>query len=151
MNLTNKEGNDLSPEGYIQLALCLEMVYAMQIMGYRMSNALDSIGARGNFFQKKKMAFNKARTQFDSFLKNLDVAFDGIFDDIFFREGNAGERSDELQKLANDVIRILLVWSSRLDGTDEKRKKLEKALLNFKQTSSFDLPAMFKFYNFKLD
>lgn len=148
MELLNKEKNDLSPEGYIYLAIILEMAYALQIMGFRMADAMDKIGAKGHLTQRKKAAFNDAKRHAQGLVNGLDVAFDGTFSKLY-DNADGMSRADNIHGQANEIIRLLLIYMTRGDGEPEKRKRMQQALLNFKQDYPHDLAGLLKFHGFK--
>ena len=146
--LLNKERDDLSKEGYVIIALFLEMIYGCEVIAYQMSDALDRIGAKGTLFQKKKQALNNARKQADGLVRNLEIAFDETFSQIFNRiTGREVLVTESVQALANDLIRLGLVYLSRGDGDPEKRARMQKALENFKPMPDINLDEMLKFFS----
>lgn len=148
--LLNKEKDDLSQEGYVIIAIFLEMIYASNIIAYQMSDALDRLGCRGTLFQKKKQNLNQARKAVDGIIRNLEVSFDGTFSQIFNRmTGHEALVTESVQALANDVIRLLLVYFSRGDGDPDKRAKMQKALENFKPMPDINLNELLKFFQIK--
>lgn len=151
--LINGAGNDLSPEGYAALGVLLEMVWGIQTMGSRMARALDAIGARGCLVQRKRQAFNDARRCVGGLLKGLEAAFDGTFDYAMCRvPERAAERTEALQSYADDIVRLLLLYYSRVDGSPDgtdRRERVHRAVANFKAVPGFDADALIRFFKMR--
>lgn len=134
--LINDSGTDLSAEGYAALGVLLEMVWGIQTMWARMARTLDEIGARDCLVQRKKQAFNDAKKSINGLLKGLEAAFDETFNYAMCRvpEGTL-ERTEALQSYADDIVRLLILYYSRVDGDpqgNDKRQRVHKAIANFK-------------------
>lgn len=150
MKILNERGDDFSMEIILQLAICLHVVYAAEIICYKIARTLDLSGYVKSLFQRRKQSFNKARLGLQDVIKNLEVAFDDTFDKIMFKEaGEENMRQNYLLGAANDLVEFLLIYYSRGDGSQEKKDRMKKALMNFKQTQDFDLEAIRKYYDFK--
>lgn len=150
MKILNERGDDFSMEIILQLAICLHVVYAAEIICYKIARTLDLSGYVESLFQRRKQSFNKARLGLQDVIKNLEVAFDDTFDKIMFKEaGEENMRQNHLLGAANDLVEFLLIYYSRGDGSQEKKDRMKKALMNFKQTQDFDLEAIRKYYDFK--
>lgn len=148
--LINDDCTDFSAEGYAALGVLLEMVWGAQTMGYRMANALDRIGARNCLVQRKKQAFNDAKKAVNALVKGLEAAFDETFNYAMCRvpEGTL-ERTEALQSYADDIVRLLILYYSRVDGSPDgmdKRERVHKAIANFKAVPGFDAGALIKFF-----
>lgn len=148
--LINEAGDDLSAEGYAALGVLLEMVWGIQTMGARMAAALDKIGVRNCLVQRKKHAFNEAKKSVNGLLKGLEAAFDETFNYAMCRvpEGMA-ERTEALQSYADDIVRLLILYYSRVDGDpqgNDKRRRIHKAVANFKAVPGFDAEALTRFF-----
>lgn len=151
MDIVNKDGSDFSQEVIVQLAICLEAVYAAEIICYRVSDTLDRSGYINSLFQKRKQTYNKARRMLQDVISNLEVAFDNTFDNIVYKEdGEERMRADHVHGTANDLVQLLLIYFARGDGDQDKKDKMKKALMNFKPTLDIDLDAIMKYYNFKI-
>ena len=147
--LINEAGNDLSAEGYAALGVLLEMVWGIQTMGARMAAALDKIGVRNCLVQRKKHAFNEKKSV-NGLLKGLEAAFDETFNYAMCRvpEGVA-ERTEALQSYADDIVRLLILYYSRVDGDpqgNDKRRRIHKAVANFKAVPGSDAEALTRFF-----
>lgn len=150
MKLLNDTNTDLSNEMIVQLAIVLEMVLGAEIICYRCARSFDAINAKGIFFQEKKRSINNARKSIENCISQLEMGFDGMFEKVWNKiPGQQAKRCDAMQWLANDVIKLLLIYYSRADSDIEKRKRMQKALLNFKPDAetSFNLDEMLKYYN----
>ena len=148
--LINDSCTDLSAEGYAALGVLLEMVWGIQTMGARMAKALDRIGARNCLVQRKKQAFNDAKKSINGLLKGLEAAFDETFNYAMCRvpEGTL-ERTEALQSYADDIVRLLILYYSRVDGDpqgNDKRQRVHKAIANFKPVPGFDAEALIRFF-----
>ena len=148
--LINEECTDLSAEGYAALGVVLEMVWGVQTMGVKMAKALDRIGARNCLVQRKKQAFNEAKKNINALLKGLEATFDETFDHVMCRvpEGTL-ERTEALQSYADDIVRLLILYYSRVDGSPDgmdKRERVHKAIANFKAVPGFDAEALIRFF-----
>ena len=135
------------------LGVLLEMVWGIQTMGARMARALDAIGARNCLVQRKRHAFNEAKKNINGLLKGLEVAFDETFDYAMCRvpEGMA-ERTEALQSYADDIVRLLILYYSRVDGSPdgmEKRARIHRAVANFKAVPGFDAEALIRFFKMR--
>lgn len=151
--LINEAGTDLSAEGYAALGVLLEMVWGIQTMGARMAKALDRIGAKDCLVQRKKHAFNEAKKNINALLKGLEVAFDETFNYAMCRvpEGTL-ERTEALQSYADDIVRLLILYYSRVDGSPdgmEKRARIHRAVANFKAVPGFDAEALIRFFKMR--
>lgn len=151
--LINDSGTDLSAEGYAALGVLLEMVWGIQTMGARMARTLDAIGARNCLVQRKRQAFNDAKKNINGLLKGLEAAFDETFDYAMCRvpEGMA-ERTEALQSYADDIVRLLILYYSRVDGSPdgmEKRARIHRAVANFKAVPGFDAEALIRFFKMR--
>ena len=148
--LINDRCDDLSAEGYAALGVLLEMVWGIQTMGARMAAALDAVGARNCLVQRKKQAFNEAKKNINGLLKGLEAAFDETFNYAMCRvpEGTL-ERTEALQSYADDIVRLLILYYSRVDGSPdgmEKRARIHRAVANFKAVPGFDADALIRFF-----
>jgi hypothetical protein len=147
--LVNEACDDLSAEGYAALGLLVEMVWAIQTMGSKMARALDLIGARHCLVQRKKQAFNDAKRQMDAVLKGLEVAFEDTFNYAMCHvPEKIAERTEALQTYADDIVRLLLLYYSRVDGCGDKDKvrRIHRALANFKSMPGYDAEALINFF-----
>lgn len=147
--LINEAGTDLSAEGYAALGVLLEMVWGIQTMGARMAKALDRIGAKDCLVQRKKHAFNEAKKNINALLKGLEVAFDETFNYAMCRvpEGTL-ERTEALQSYADDIVRLLILYYSRVYGApdgNDKRERVHRAIAKFKAVPGFDADALIRF------
>lgn len=135
------------------LGVLLEMVWGIQTMGARMAKAHDRIGARNCLVQRKKQAFNDAKKSINAFLKGLEAAFDETFNYAMCRvpEGTL-ERTEALQSYADDIVRLLILYYSRVDGSPdgkEKRARIHRAVANFKAVPGFDAEALIRFFKMR--
>lgn len=150
MNILNKDKTDFSAEVLVQLAIMLECVYAAELIAYKVSGTLDRHGYVGTLFQRRKQCLNNARRKVEAIIRDLEVAFDETFDKIAGCQGEAMERTDFLQAMANDVVELLLIYFARSDGDMIKKQNMKKALLNFKPVKNIDLDAIMEYYKIKL-
>ncbi len=59
------------------------------------------------------------------------------------------ERTEALQSYADDIVRLLILYYSRVDGDpqgNDKRQRVHKAIANFKPVPGFDAEALIKFF-----
>ena len=149
----NDSGTDLSAEGYAALGVLLEMVWGIQTMGARMARALDEIGARNCLVQRKKQALNDARKAVNGLLNGLEAAFDATFDYAMCRVPESiAQRTEALQSYADDIVRLLILYYSRVDGSPngmEKRARIHRAVANFKAVPGFDAEALIGFFKMR--
>ena len=150
MNILNKDKTDFSAEVLVQLAIMLERVYAAELIAYKVSGTLDRNGYVGTLFQRRKQCLNNARRKVEAIIRDLEVAFDETFDKIAGCQGDAVDRVDFLQAMANDVVELLLIYFARSDGDMVKKQNMKKALLNFKPVKNIDLDAIMDYYKIKL-
>ena len=150
MKLLNEQGTDFSREVLIQLAICLNIVWAAEIICYKVARTLDASGYISSLFQKRKQSFNKARTGLQTIIRDLETAFDGTFDRIVNKvDGKECMTQDYLQGTANDVVELLLIYYMRGDGDQDRKDKMKKALMRFKPVKDFDVDALAEYYKFK--
>lgn len=100
--------------------------------------------------QRKKQAFNDAKKSVNGLLKGLETAFDETFNYAMCRvpEGTL-ERTEALQSYADDIVRLLILYYSRVDGDpqgNDKRQRIHKAIANFKAVPGFDAEALTRFF-----
>ena len=150
MNILNKDKTDFSAEILVQLAIILLAVYAAELIAYKVSGTLDRNGYVGTLFQRRKQCLNNARRKVEAIIRDLEVAFDETFDKIAGCQGDAVDRVDFLQAMANDVVELLLIYFARTDGDMVKKQNMKKALLNFKPVKNIDLDAIMDYYKIKL-
>ena len=150
MNILNKDKTDFSAEVLVQLAIMLECVYAAELIACKVSGTLDRNGYVGTLFQRRKQCLNNARRKVEAIIRDLEVAFDETFDKIAGCQGDAVDRVDFLQAMANDVVELLLIYFARSDGDMVKKQNMKKALLNFKPVKNIDLDAIMDYYKIKL-
>ena len=150
MNILNKDKTDFSAEVLVQLAMILVCVYASGLTAYKVSGTLDRHGYVGTLFQRRKQCLNNARRKVEAIIRDLEVAFDETFDKIAGCQGDAVDRVDFLQAMANDVVELLLIYFARTDGDMQKKQNMKKALLNFKPVNGIDLEAIKDYYKIKL-
>ena len=150
MNILNKDKTDFSSEVLVQLAIMLECVYAAELIAYKVSATLDRHGYVGTLFQRRKQCLNSARRKVEAIIRDLEVAFDETFDKIAGCQGDAVDRTDFLQAMANDIVELLLIYFARSDGDMVKKQNMKKALLNFKPVNGIDLEAIMDYYKIKL-
>ena len=150
MNILNKDKTDFSAEVLVQLAIMLECVYAAELIAYKVSATLDRNGYVGTLFQRRKQCLNNARRKVEAIIRDLEVAFDETFDKIAGCQGDAVDRTDFLQAMANDVVELLLIYFARSDGDMQKKQNMKKALINFKPVKGIDLDAIMEYYKIKL-
>ena len=150
MNILNKDKTDFSAEVLVQLAIMLECVYAAELIAYKVGGTLDRNGYVGTLFQRRKQCLNNARRKVEAIIRDLEVAFDETFDKIAGCQGDAVDRVDFLQAMANDVVELLLIYFARSDGDMVKKQNMKKALLNFKPVKGIDLDAIMDYYKIKL-
>ena len=58
-------------------------------------------------------------------------------------------RTEALQSYADDIVRLLILYYSRVDGDpqgNDKRERVHKAIANFKPVPGFDAEALIKFF-----
>lgn len=150
MKLLNEDNTDFSNEIMVQLAIMLECTYAAELIAYRVSRDLDNSRIKETLFQKKKQLFNRARTKTQEIIRDLEVSLDGTFADIQKRNFERFGNTDYVQGLANDILQVLLIYYARSDGDPETRKRMKKALANFKPNPEIDLGELMKYYKFEI-
>lgn len=98
--------------------------------------------------QRKKQAFNDSKKAVTALLRGLEVAFDTTFDYATCRvKGEEAERTELLQRYADDLLHLSLLFYSRVDGEDEDKKaRVFRAISNFKQIQGFDAEALMGFF-----
>ena len=155
MILIKEDFSDLSLEGYTTMASLMAMVYAAEIVAYRVADALEAIGSRKNFYQEKKKALNQARKNAAGIITGLETAFDTDFDEVVLKDGMemAGTRDAEFHALAGEILKLTLIFLAKSEGMEYgKRQNMFKMLMNFKGGEGgkdIDLPALLRFFKIK--
>ena len=85
------------------------MCLRSELIAYKVSGTLDRNGYVGTLFQRRKQCLNSARRKVEAIIRDLEVAFDETFDKIAGCQGDAVDRTDFLQAMANDVVELLLI------------------------------------------
>lgn len=151
MILIKDDISDFTPEGYTTLATMMSLVYAGEILAYRVTDSLEAMGCRNTIFHKRKKSLNTARRQMQSAIANLETAFDGDFDDIVFNgpvEG-AAKRDAEFHALAAETLKLALIFMAKSEGMEYgKRQNIFKMMGNFKGGENIDLQGILKFFRF---
>lgn len=152
MQLFNAEYSDFSKEGILLWAAMLECIYGAQIISARMDRAMRSLRVTGET-TKRHRYINQAAKLCRQLEACLSAGYDSLFEKMYDKKPEEGaQRFNDLQFLANDIVRLLLIYLSRVDSDDAKRNKMKKALLNFKpEDATIDLEAMLRFFDFKLE
>ncbi len=101
----------------------------------------------------KAIANIEAKKNINALLKGLEVAFDETFNYAMCRvpEGMA-ERTEALQSYADDIVRLLILCYSRVDGDpqgNDKRQRVHRAIANFKAVPGFDAEALIRFFKMR--
>lgn len=149
MKILNQLNTDFSEEVILQLALMMDCVMAAELVAYKVSRTLDDKGIKNSLFQMKRKKFNDARRKLQDILRNLEVSFDGVMDNVTHNAIKKYNQPDVLQVRGNDVLQMLLIYSARCDGSPEKAEAMKKALRNFKADPEIDLAEIEKYYQFK--
>lgn len=145
MEYFDKHG-DLSGELSLSLGMMFYCIYAAEIIAYRMADTMDAFKQKNKLVQNKKQCLNKARKMTQDIIRNLEIAFDDNFSSAAATQSGY---MDNIQELANDVLKTLLIYFSRGDGDWEKKDKMKIALLNFKPTpemEQLDLVGLMKYF-----
>lgn len=152
MELLNANKDDLSNEMMAVLAVILEMTLSCEMMCYKCADSFDRAGYRKIFFQQKKHALSEARKAIETCIKQLDIAFQSVYDKIYMKvPENFIARADGMQWLAHDMTELVLTYLSRVDHNDDKRDRIKKAIRNFKPADDmfFDLDKLLKYFDIK--
>lgn len=160
MNIINEKGTDFSVDILVLLGIMLECVWGAEIVAYKVSRMLEQNQDRpeclgfnitNSLFKRKKESIREARTFIQMALARLEKAFDKTFDRVMEREGEEGLRAGYMQKTANDIVQLLIIYYSRADGDIGKRDRMKKALMNFKPDDNMvDLEGLLKYFDFKI-
>lgn len=146
MEYFDKQGY-MTGEMSLSFGLMFYCIYAAEIIAYRMSDTMDAFHQKDMLVQNKKQCLNKARRMIQDMIRNLEIAFDGEFSDVAATKSGY---MDNIQEVANDVLKTLLIYFSRGDGDWEKKDKMKVALLNFKPTpemEDLDLVGLMRYFN----
>lgn len=68
------------------------------------------------------------------------------------RLGARKERTEALQSYADDIVRLLILYYSRVDGSPdgmEKRARIHRAVANFRAVPGFDAEALIRFFKMR--
>lgn len=151
MKIYNKDHTDFSDEIMLQLALLYHCVMSSEIIAYRMDGLLQMYHERNNTFGRKKQILRDTRLLMKRVITNMERYFDDDFGRICSADPEAsGLRHDFLMERSNEIIQLLLIYYSRIDGQMEKNKAIQKALLNFKPSDiAVDIKDVLKYYDFK--
>lgn len=133
MKLLNDKGTDLSREGYLNLALLMVMVYACELICFRLARHLDALRVRGSLVQARRREMHQARLHLDGLIGCLTHAFDSsLLRAMTQVNGEEAERTKHIQWLANDTIKMLIIYFVKGDGKPEVKDRMKAALMNFK-------------------
>lgn len=154
MILIKDDISDFTPEGYTTLATMMSLVYAGEILAYRVADSIAAMGVGNSIFHQRKKALNTARRQMQSAITNLETAFDGDFDDIVFGgpvEG-AANRDKEFHALAAETLKLALIFMAVSEGMEYgKRQNIFKMMMNFKggpASEKINLSALLTYFKF---
>lgn len=153
-DLFNEEGTDFSNEYIILMAMCLEFLNAAEMICYGVSRKCENSGYKDTFFQNKKMAISESKKCWDRCAKLIDVNFKETMDKISNKiPEQASLTYDSMLWLAKDIIRLSLDYHSRCDSSLEKREKIHKAIMNFKEdtTMPFNREGIYKYLNLNIE
>lgn len=152
MRLINETRDDFSIEVLTVIGAVVSMTYASEIAAERLSSVLDMNGIRGTLLQEKKRYINAARRAADSFVHNLEAAFDDTMSEIVTNggPGSIGERDSTLHGMGAEVLELVITYLAKSEGMEhEKRRNIFKMMNNFKDGGRVDLPALVKFFKFE--
>lgn len=151
MKIYNNDHTDFSYEVMIQLAVMLHCVMSAEIIAYRMDGLLRFMGDNGNLFSVKKDVLKSIRLDIKRALDKMEKAFDGTFDKICNNDpGKAAFRHDFIMERANEIVQLLLIYYSRIDGQPDRNRNIQKAIMNFKPADcAVDVTEVLKYYDFK--
>lgn len=128
------------------LAIVASMLFACQLIMELLSRSCKRENLTSSFFQKHKQTVNDA-TRYFRLLHTTLSKFDGWFDDMM--DGKK-ENCDYLQRNANDVVKLLLLFYSRTENHEEKRERIFSIIRSFDQEEHEDFNALFNYFNVKL-
>lgn len=151
MKIYNNDHTDFSDEVMLQLALMYHCVMSAEIIGYRMDGLLQFMGEKGNTFGQKKVHLRETGLLLKRAVQNLEKYLDDDFGKICSADARqSGLRHDFLMERANEIVQLLLIYYSRIDGQPEKNRAIQKAIMNFKPSDlAVDIREVLKYYDFK--
>lgn len=155
MILIKDDISDFTPEGYTTLATMMSLVYAGEILAYRVAASMEAMGYKGTIFHNRRKALNTARRQIQGAINNLETAFDGDFDDIVFGGPleDTARRDKELHALAAETLKLALIFMAKSEGMEYgKRQNIFKMMMNFKGgagSEKINLSALLSYFKFE--
>lgn len=155
MILIKDDISDFTPEGYTTLASLMALVYAGEILAYRVSDSLDAMGYRSTVFHKRKRALNTARRQIQGAISNLETAFDVDFEDIVFGDPaeDSAKKDAEFHALAAETLKLALIFMAKSEGMEYgKRQNIFRMMMNFKggpASEKINLSALLTYFKFE--
>ena len=148
--LVNESQDDYSKDVLLQAMILLEIVYAGELICYKIARDLKLGGYVDSLFQTKKKALKSALDKIEKANAELRYAFDEKFDKIVNKiPGEESFAYKYIQKNANDILQLLLIYFARGDGDQAKKDSMKKALMNFKPNPDYNLEGILQYYNFK--
>lgn len=146
MRFFNQTQDEFSNEIFILHGVMMYNIWVSELIAYRLSTTMDSLAQRNQICQEKKHHLNKYRRMLMDMQKSLEVVFDVNFNSIAKVDPSYYE---EMEKNANDLARLQLIYLGRGDYDWEKRDRMKQALLNFKPLPDVDVEEILKYFNLK--
>lgn len=151
MKLINEAGDDFSNDILAILGAVQAMGNACEIAAERLSAVLSSWDIKGTLIQQQKRYIKAANRSFDSFLHNLEAAYDKAYSEIITDRGEdkIAERDETMHGMAAEMLKLAIMYVVKSEGMDsDKRQNIFKALGNFKDSGTIDLQGILKFFRF---
>ena len=151
MKLINEAKDDFSLEVLAILGAVQAMGNACEIAAERLSAVLDSWDIKGTLIQQQKRYIKAANRSFDSFLHNLEAAYDKAYSEIITSKGNdyIADRDETMHGMAAEMLRLAIMYVVKSEGMDnDKRQNIFKMMGNFKDSGTIDLQGILKFFRF---
>lgn len=151
MKLINEAGDDFSNDILAILGAVQAMGNACEIAAERLSAVLNQWDIKGTLIQQQRRYIKAANRSFESFLHNLECAYDRAYNEIITSRGDdyIAERDETMHGMAAEMLKLAIMYVVKSEGMDnDKRQNIFKALGNFKDNGTIDLQGILKFFRF---
>lgn len=151
MKLINDTGDDFSNEILAVLGAVQAMGNACEIAAERLSAVMNHFDIKGTLIQQQKRYIKAANRNFESFLHNLEAAYDKVYNEIITSRGDdyIADRDETMHGMSAEMLKLAIMYVVKSEGMDnDKRQNMFKMMSNFKGGDNIDLQGILKFFRF---
>lgn len=153
--LTNAEHNDLSPEMIIQMYTTLLMMNGVNYITNRCARAMESLKVKGynvknNFWVKNRHTIDECSKHIRIAMQLLEKTADPFLDNVYNKcPGQEMKRYEQIEWMTAHLLKMNLIYISRIDGNPDKAASMLKAISNFKPDSDcpYNIQQVLHFYD----